>query len=78
MLASLVARWWQHVIVICLHEQNTRAEVNGCKKNVRFKLCRRPFPAKIAFAVKFNNAEGQTLKPVAISLYVPTNAPSLL
>jgi hypothetical protein len=56
--------------VRCLHEQNTGAEVTGCKKNIRFKLCRRRFPAKIAFAVKIN-AEGQTLEPVAI--YLPSH-----
>jgi hypothetical protein len=54
------------MIVKCWREQNAGAEVIGCKKRVHFNLCRRRFPAKIAFAVKIKNAEGQKLKPVAV------------
>jgi hypothetical protein len=55
----------------------TAAEVTGSRKiipiprirlcpsdpTIPFKLCRRRFPIKIAFAVPINKAQGQTLKP---------------
>jgi hypothetical protein len=71
-LASLGLRWWQPMIVIGLHEHCRAAEVTISKKailvsrvqlcpsdlTVPFKLCRRQFAIKIAFAVTISKAQG--------------------
>jgi hypothetical protein len=82
MLSSLGLRWWQHVIVRGLHEHCITAEVIDsilipriqlCPSDpaIVFRLCRRRFSIKIAFAVTVSKAKGQTLKRLAIFLPSP-------
>ena len=87
MLACLGLRWWQHMIIRCLHEHCLGAKVTVFRKiilvpkiqlcpsdpTIPFKLCRRRFPIKIAFAMTVSKAQGQTLKRAAI--YPPAPFP---
>jgi hypothetical protein len=71
MLVSLGLRCWQYTIVRGLHEQRITAEVNWLYKNcsytriqlrpvdaiIRFKLCRRRFSIKTAFAMAVTKAQ---------------------
>jgi hypothetical protein len=70
---------WQHMIVRGLQEHCIATEVIGSTKKtnliptiqlcplvptIPFELWRRRFPTKIAFAMKINQGQGQTLKSV--------------
>jgi hypothetical protein len=81
MLASLGLRWWQHIIVRGVHKHCIAAEVTSPTKAVftpsirlcpsdpaiPFKLYRRRFQSKIAFAMTISKAQGQALKRVRIN-----------
>ena len=86
-LISLGLRLWQHMIVGSLHKHCVAAEDTGYTKlfliyrfkiwhsdpTTHFKLWRRRFRIKIAFAVTFSKAQRQTLKPAEV--YPPSSVP---
>jgi hypothetical protein len=80
MVASLGLRFWQHIIVRRLRKQCIPAEVTCSRHSilissiqlcppdptVHFKLCRRRFLMKIAYAMTASKAQGQTVKRDAV------------
>ena len=78
--ASLSHRWWQHIVLNCLHEHCTAPDVVALDKQylfpafsyvhqiiaIPFKLCRKQFLIQIAFSMTISKAQSQMLKLVAI------------